>query len=263
MRCLLPAALLCCAACVAPLRGSNRTFAPAEPASLRYPGPAEDALVWLSAVMDKAGYTTQLEYGKDPRRVYLFRGTRGALPVKGGVYWGKKGRAPLWGTKVEVGSVFYVYLQGDTEGGTHLAFYGKPVVAGKDLCDAEDARWGLPCEELEAAEEWDGRRELDGSAEAEVMRGLLTDLALRYPSAAESMLVSTFFVPKGMPAPPPSADGMCGWDYATGSHFQTRVCLGRDKTLQDRYNEDLMNKPTIFTRPGTGGATSFDNSGGP
>jgi hypothetical protein len=239
------------AACVTPIRASNRSAEPDAPASVRFAGSEGDALTWLSASLGRLGYRAAIQYGRRPNTVYLFFRRRAQILAEGGIYWGRKGRAPNvnMNEPLTVGSVFYVFFQPTDRTETYVTLYGKPTIAGHELCDGNDARWRLPCEEIEAPPDWKGRDALDGAAEARVVRNVIADLDQHGPTSSAS--VATFSPPPTLEPPPKEQGPGCYWDYATGSNFQHLVCQGEDKTPLEQYQEDLIkNSPTVQKHPG-------------
>jgi hypothetical protein len=247
-RLLLPGLLFLCPACVAAMHGSNRSAEPQAPASIRFAGAPDDALLWLIAEFHAAGYPTTGQYGKAPNTVYVFQGERGMVLAEGGVFWGRKGRAPSvnMNDPIVVGSIFYVYLESGQDGATYITLYGKPTIAEHELCGGDDGRWSLPCEEVEAPKDWKGRKLLDGSTEATVVKKLIADLEGHAP--ATSAAVATFTPPPTLSPPPEVLGANCYWDYSPGSGFQRRVCQGEEKTaMEQRQMDQLENGPTVKT----------------
>jgi hypothetical protein len=247
-RLLLPALLLLCPACVGPLRGSNRSAEPQSQASIRFAGSQDDATLWLVDEFKAAGYPTTAQYGRSPNTVYVFQGDRGMVLAEGGVFWGRRGRAPDvdMNDPVAVGSIFYVYLEPGQDGATYITFYGKPVVAEHELCGNDDGRWSLPCEEVEAPRDWKGRKTLDGSVEAGVVKKIIADLDSHAP--ATSAAVATFHPPPTLSQPPEVLGANCYYDYSPGSGFQRKVCQGQERTaIEQRQLDQLQNGPTIKT----------------
>jgi hypothetical protein len=250
-RLLVPALLLAGSACVAPLRGSNRSAEPQAPASIRFAGSQDSALLWLISEFQAAGYPVTSQYGKEPNTVYVFQGERGPVLAEGGVFWGRRGRAPdtNMNDPIPVGSIFYVYMESGQDGATYLTFYGKPTVAEHELCGKDDSRWALPCEEVEAPKNWKGRALLDGSAEAAVVKKMIADLDGHAP--ATSSWVATFTPPPSLEPPPEVLGANCYYDYSPGSGFQRRVCQGQERTaIEQRQIDQLQNGPTIHTSAG-------------
>jgi hypothetical protein len=247
-RLLLPGLLLLCPACVTAMRASNRSAEPQAPASLRFAGSQDDAVLWLISEFQAAGYPTTAQYGKAPNTVYVFQGERGLVLAEGGVFWGRRGRAPIvnMNDPIAVGSIFYVYLESGQDGATYITLYGKPTIAQHELCGNDDGRWSLPCEEVEAPKDWKERKVLDGSTEAAVVRKLIADLDGHAP--ATSAALATFTPPPTLLPPPEVLGPNCYWDQTTGSGFQHKVCQGEEKTaVEQRQMDQIQNAPTVNT----------------
>jgi hypothetical protein len=259
-----PAIFVLCAACVTPMRASNKTGSPTTPASIRFAGTEDEALTWLTSTFRSIGYNVEAQYGRHPNTVHLFQRERKEIQAEGGVYWGRKGRAPSvdFNEPLIVGSIFYVYVLPSREKETYVTFYGKPTVAGHELCGGDDSRWQLPCEDVEAPPDWSGRYELDGRAEAETLRLVIASLETTGP--ASSTPISTFAPPATLMPPPKEFGRGCYWDYATGSRFQHQVCQGDEKSPFDQRQEDLLKyAPTPQTRPGSMGNRHLGDTFGP
>jgi hypothetical protein len=244
-RLLLPSFLFLCPACVTAMQGSNRSAEPQAPASIRFAGSQDDAVLWLVSEFHAAGYPTTSQYGRGPNTVYVFQGERGSVLAEGGVFWGRNGHAPTvnMNEPLVVGSIFYVYLESGKDGATYITLYGKPTIAEHELCGGDDGRWSLPCEEVEAPKDWKGRKRLDGTTEAAVVKKLIADLEEHAP--ANSAVVATFLPPPTLAPPPEVLGGNCSWDYETGSNFKHKVCEGEEKNaIQQRQTDQLQNGPT-------------------
>jgi hypothetical protein len=244
-RLLLSGLLFLCPACVTAMHGSNRSAEPQAPASIRFAGAQDDALLWLVSEFHAAGYPNSSQYGKGPNTVYVFQGDRGLVLAEGGVFWGRRGRAPNinMNEPLVVGSTFYVYLESGQDGATYITLYGKPTIAEHELCGGDDGRWSLPCEEVEAPKDWKGRNVLDGNSEAAAVKKLIADLANHAP--ANSGVVATFMPPPTLSPPPEVLTANCYWDHSTGSSFPHKVCEGEEKNaIQQRQMDQLQNGPT-------------------
>lgn len=248
-------ACLCAAGCVRELRASSRADAAGGNFTLLFPGSPDDALGWLAEQLQAKGDRFLTLYGRPDRQIAVFRGTRERVSLPGQGYWGPKGT--LTGKDLRVGSIFYAYASPASDQWTYVALLGKPTLNDHALCSSEDLTWRLPCSPVSVPKGWTDTLAATGKEEAEVIRGLLAELAVKHRTDTTAVAGPPLWPPANTPAPPgwiedPQAD--CYWDYQTGSHFTHRVCPAQDVTdTEDREHKALFTKP-YWSRAGQDGA---------
>ncbi|MFH0899592.1 MAG: hypothetical protein V2A73_03060 [Pseudomonadota bacterium] len=184
-----------------PLESSSRTYLSVEMSRACLHGSVEEVARTIIDLFTKRGYPLVDRRNRTDGFLLKFKGIRQVVttavavpvltptygypfPVGTGIGIGTVGMPIRMGTHVRstsdaIGSVYYASLVQAADGATvAIALYGKPTLNSLEVCSSFDREMTVYCDGVMTGEMWHGRAQMLGREEAEVIRGILAELAL-------------------------------------------------------------------------------------
>jgi hypothetical protein len=229
-------------------------------AALVFPGSPEDAAQWVADNLAERGMTAVGYYGDEHARIYVFRAKGETREMDGSYLWSDRLISP-WNGTVTVGSIFYVYAAPVDQSWTYLSLLGKPTLSGLEVCSPEDRDWKIPCYPISVTRAWPWRLQMDGQAQAKVVRELRQELIRELgPDAEWVPKVDVALLPAKPPRPviPLNPNGVeCETAQKTGSHFSQEMCTTEEQREAQQRRVDEFFNHAYYSRPGDGAARTL------
>ncbi|MCP3097996.1 hypothetical protein LZ198_03795 [Myxococcus sp. K15C18031901] len=170
--------------CTTSIRSSSATHLAAKDSEVFLQGGVDDAARRVAELLSKRGLNmTSKQALKDGSLVYTFKGKRTDLTTVTG------GDAFVFGSTNSVGSAVFARFAPKEDGVTQVLFHGKPSMDGRIVCSTDAPTWVPACgDDVYAGSMWQGRDQMTGKDEAEIIRGVMLEMELGQPDGPGAMV---------------------------------------------------------------------------